>query len=468
MGNMIVTDHDYHLRSDDPPSQSTADTEMDPSINNSSDDSEYTSEDLLLTRKRKIRREVEDTCAQNKLSPTRRRRYNENKSVQNEENSGEESVVTEVNDSEVTEGPSYTRETTLVAHKRMRINLKPFRKRKRRRRSSKRRQNKVRYSETTRYRLLQTYIYVRDHQGKVQRVKAALDTQSNVSYTKRHLGTPREWRPHEGKIVRGLGGFSEETKPITTTIVKGDQEFHIDTRTPPKSLFSDPEGPELLLSAQHCAELKIDINQALKSLRHKTVTYLQTTPQKKPKRVITREICLIAEKIMEKYLLRTGGSDKEPKQCSIDDVEIHKSFSMKQRRQIKDICHRYRKVFASSPDEIPPPMKDATPHVFKMKKDVKPIYCKRPNWGPSQRKYLEQWTKKAIRQGLMEPAPNSQWASRPVLVGKYRGTTAKTDVPDGIRTCVDFTAVNEYIVKQPPQYTDPFEEIRKASERVTV
>ena len=39
--------------------------------------------------------------------------------------------------------------------------------------------------------------------------------------------------------------------------------------------------------------------------------------------------------------------------------------------------------------------------------------------------FLEQWTKKAISQGLMEPAPESAWASRPVLVPKYRGASVK-------------------------------------------
>ena len=33
---------------------------------------------------------------------------------------------------------------------------------------------------------------------------------------------------------------------------------------------------------------------------------------------------------------------------------------------------------------------------------------------------------------------------------------------DLIRTCVDFTAVNEHIIKLPPQYTDPYEEMRRA------
>ena len=137
----------------------------------------------------------------------------------------------------------------------------------------------------------------------------------------------------------------------------------------------------------------------------------------------------------------------------MEDVIISSEFTPEQKSLTSTICQKYKDVFASSPDDIPPPMRDATPHVFKMRKGIKPIYFKRPNWGPAQRKYLEQWTRKAVEQGLMEPDPDSQWASRPVLVGKYRGEKAKGDVPDGIRTCVDFTAVNEFIVKQPPQYT---------------
>ena len=116
--------------------------------------------------------------------------------------------------------------------------------------------------------------------------------------------------------------------------------------------------------------------------------------------------------------------------------------------------------FASSPDDIPPPMRNIEPHEFKMKEGIKPIYCKRPNWGPAQRNFLEQWTRKAIKQDLMEPAPKSAWASRPVLVPKYRGESVKGSTPDDIRVCVDFTAVNEYIIKLPPQYTDPMEEMR--------
>ena len=329
----------------------------------------------------------------------------------------------------------------------------------RKKKNRKRKRNQPVYSETTQHRLLRVYMKVLDCHGNIRRVKVALDTQSNISYAKRDLGIKRSWNSGECRLVKGLGGLCEETfTPLTTRVIKGTKVININTRTPPSTLFTGKNDPEILLCTQHCASLKIDLNSILSNLRHRDVIYLDEDEEP-----ATKKVCLIAEKLMLRYLEKTGGSDKEPKQCSIEDVEISDDFTQGQKRRVKDICREYKDVFASSPDEIPPPMKDAEPHVFKMKEGIKPIYCKRPNWGPAQRRYLEQWTKKAIKQGLLEPAPNSQWASRPVLVGKYRGQTAKGDVPDGIRTCVDFTAVNEFIMKQPPQYTDPFEEIRKAS-----
>ena len=338
---------------------------------------------------------------------------------------------------------------------------KKKRKSQKQRRTDKKRQM---YSETKRYRLLQVYLSVMDKHGKIRRIKAALDTQSNVSYSKDYLGQKRPWRPHESSVVKGVGGYCENGTPLTTYVIKGKDVIPLDTRSPPEHMFQDPGGPEMLLSAQHCDKLSIDLNATLRSMKHQDAKFLDTRNRKKTSRTKKNpdHKCYISEKIMKQYMDKNGGTDKEPKQCTIEDVVIAEDFTPEQKRTVTAILHKYRDVFASSPDDIPPPMKGVEPHVFKMKSDVKPIYCKRPNWGPHQRKFLTLWTKKAIEQGLMEPAPKSQWASRPVIVGKFRGQTAKSDTPDGMRVCVDFTAVNEYIVRQPPQYTDPYEEIRKA------
>jgi hypothetical protein len=104
------------------------------------------------------------------------------------------------------------------------------------------------YSETKKYRLLQVYLSVLDKHGKIRRVKAALDTQSNVSYAKRHLGQKRQWRSHESPVVKGVGGYCENGIPLITHVVKGKDIIPLDTRSPPKHMFQDPEGPEILVS----------------------------------------------------------------------------------------------------------------------------------------------------------------------------------------------------------------------------
>ena len=63
-------------------------------------------------------------------------------------------------------------------------------------------------SETKEYRLLQTCLRVLDFKRNIRRVKVALDTQSNVSDAEPYLGTPRQWRSHESKLVKGIGVHS--------------------------------------------------------------------------------------------------------------------------------------------------------------------------------------------------------------------------------------------------------------------
>ncbi|MCP4456460.1 MAG: hypothetical protein GY816_00290, partial [Cytophagales bacterium] len=316
-------------------------------------------------------------------------------------------------------------------------------------------------SETEDLRLIQVYIQVMNNDRVIETIKAAIDTQSNVSYAKKRLGKKRPWKQSEYRLVKGIGGYQYSSDPITVKVIKGRQIIKINARTPCEGMFEEEDGPELLLSAQHCAELGIDINSAMKYLLHKRVKFLKTASSPPPND--SYQSCYLAEKKMAEYMKLTGGTDKQPVQCSIKDVKINDIFSEGQKQQIRDICEKYQTVFADSPDDIPPIMKNIKPHVFKTKEGSEPVYCRKPNWGPATRKFLTQWTEKALQQGLMEPAPDSQWASRVVLVPKYRGNKAKGDTPDDIRVCVDFTAINERILKQPPQYPDPYEEMRKAS-----
>ena len=143
------------------------------------------------------------------------------------------------------------------------------------------------YSKTKKDRRLQVYLSVMDKHGKIRRIKIASDTQSNVSYTKEHLGQKRSWRSHESKLVKGVGGYYEDNIPLTTYVIKGKNVVPLDTRSPPEHMFKDPNGPEQLLRVQHCTELFIDTKTALRSMRHQDVqNFLKLDPgrRKKPKR----------------------------------------------------------------------------------------------------------------------------------------------------------------------------------------
>ena len=87
------------------------------------------------------------------------------------------------------------------------------------------------------------------------------------------LGLKREWEEGEVKTVRGIGGIATEGKPLTLTIITSTGKVELDVRTPPQGILD--EGCEVLLSAQHCRQLGIDVNHALSHLPHLPVRYLR-------------------------------------------------------------------------------------------------------------------------------------------------------------------------------------------------
>ena len=69
----------------------------------------------------------------------------------------------------------------------------------------------------------------------------------------------------------------------------------------------------------------------------------------------------------------------------------------------------------------------------------------------------------ALEQGLVEPAPKTSWSSRLVLAPKYKNTTSKTKIPDGIRITWAGTGANEQIQKTVPTYPDAWQQIYKVA-----
>jgi len=101
-----------------------------------------------------------------------------------------------------------------------------------------------------------------------------------------------------------------------------------------------PDRTQILLCAKHCSVLRIDLSAASKELTHEDARFIpRKTEEKKVK-----HFCFISGKLMSKYLERTGGSEKEPKQCSIRDVNMPEHFTPEQRRRVETICHKYKDV----------------------------------------------------------------------------------------------------------------------------
>ena len=338
---------------------------------------------------------------------------------------------------------------------------------------SKRRQAKPRHSETDELQLVKVYLDLEMPDGQVKQALAAIDTQSNVTFVNKAASAPRPWKNGESRVVHGFNGQAVVTQPRWVTILKNGARHRLEAREEPNGDF--PDGVEVLLSARACRKLKIDVNYAMANLKHQRVRYLEDRRKTRTERrelrrkarktwaTVRKRSCRLAERLMAEYLASVDNVEGAVRrEISLDDVKMGEDLSPEDRRQCRAILEKYKDGFTASPDDVPPPLKDVEPVRWCLKEGAKPARCKKPNWGPAQKKFLTAWTKQALDQGLVEPAKRSSWASRPVLVGKYRGDTPKGAVPDDIRVCIDYIAVNERIKKTVDYYPDPQELLRRA------
>lgn len=104
----------------------------------------------------------------------------------------------------------------------------------------------------------------------------------------------------------------------------------------------------------------------------------------------------------------------------------------KQRARVAKINGEFARVFALTPDDLPPLMKDVEPHKFRLREGATPRYCRCPKWRPETRRDLSEWKDWAPAQGLVETAHTTPWAPRVVIAPKYRGDTSKGATPDDL------------------------------------
>ena len=78
----------------------------------------------------------------------------------------------------------------------------------------------------------------------------------------------------------------------------------------------------------------------------------------------------------------------------------------------KSIINTLSTVFANNTNNLPSIMKGVEPHKFKFKPDAKPAFEPRPKFSIAKAELINEWTKWACIQQLVEPAGNTSYASR--------------------------------------------------------
>ena len=178
-----------------------------------------------------------------------------------------------------------------------------------------------------------------------------------------------------------------------------------------------------------------------------------------------KDLCRISnlsEKVIQDYL-NTHEDEYKKKPIPIESLDISPHMSEEDRAELMRIVLKYRSVFASHTNTLPPAMEKVKPHVFKLKPGAKPVQVPCPRFGAAKRKLIMQWVKWGLESGLLEPADGSEYASRLHLAAKFGPHTSKDKPPDGIRITWAGVEVNDTIEKSVPTYTNAWDQIYKVA-----
>ena len=336
----------------------------------------------------------------------------------------------------------------------------------------------LRKSERHGHRLLQAYVDYRTPDGTIRKGRIQLDTQSNINYVKSEVALPRERRPWEATHVIGIG-----QKPIklgrtnSFTMMKNGEPMAIDTVKAPSDMFTDD--CIALLGLDAITMMGIDLNYHIGIDRHVDIRYLPDTYDnaimkrakekaihRYPKtRQLEREIykeTYLSERVCQEYLKQHPG-DYESKPIPEDSIVIAPHVQQNHRERINGFLFRYEKVFANRTNTLPRPMEGVPPHRFKLIPGATPTTVPRPRFGPSQAEIINEWVEWARDEDLIERATTTSWSSRLVLAAKYKSSTPKSSLPDGIRVAWARTEANSRIQKTVPTYPDAWEQMYKVA-----
>ena len=147
----------------------------------------------------------------------------------------------------------------------------------------------------------------------------------------------------------------------------------------------------------------------------------------------------------------------------MDSIDLAPHAQKEHRDRLHTMQHQYRSVLAERTNSLPKTLTGVPPHSFKLKPDVRPTTTGRPKFGPAQAKLINDWLEWTLDVGLAEPATTTSWSSRLILAPKYKSTTPKSALPDGIRVAWAGTQANDQIQKTVPTYPDAWEQLYKVA-----
>ena len=344
-------------------------------------------------------------------------------------------------------------------------------------------------SEKKHSRLLQAYMQIVTPDGKIVKGRVQLDTMSNVNYVLAKHALPRAVRPWEATHCMGISNqLIKLGTPNQLTVMKHGKPVAIDTVRAKPQMFR--HGCVALLGTDAIHTLGIDLNYHVDQTEHVDIKYREES--------LNNEVCIraeeqalaryptfqqlerqlmkttyLSERVCADYLKKNPDEYKE-EPIPLESIDICPNVPPEIKAMIIALLRKYESVFSKKTNELPKPLRHVGPHKFKLKPGATPTRVGRPKFGPSQTKIINDWLDwalncttvingKVVHTPLVEPATTTSWSSRLVLAPKYKSTSAKSNVPDGIRITWAGTGANEMIQKTVPTYPDAWQQLYKVA-----
>ena len=170
--------------------------------------------------------------------------------------------------------------------------------------------------------------------------------------------------------------------------------------------------------------------------------------------------CYVSEKKMARYLDRVKLDPREwdPATPHASDahnekaherVDVNPALPPKVAAALMKLNEKYKVAFQINDRGLCKQLK-VPPVTIKMKPNAKPCMVKHQKFGPHTSKLAAHLAKVHVKTGLLEPAPETAWASRTHFALKAAAGERLDGPNHKIRECGDYRAVNERIEKVVP------------------